>query len=290
MLKNKISIVVVNYNGKNQTINLLKSINKLDYPKDKIETIIIDNNSQDDSIRTIKKRFPQIIFLKNKKNIGYGPAVNIGARKANSKYILILNNDITLSENFLNEILKTFKTHKKCIVGPKLIIEGRNKHSWIQYFSPWTGKINMRHKKINRLTETQWIQGCAMFTTKRILKSLNYFDEGFAKIFFEDLDLCLRAQKKNIETLVNPQVVCHHIQSYTIKKIPNHEKLFYWYKNKIRFIIKHGNPFQIISVTAFTLLSALYWQVIKKQPNLKSFFQALVWNLKNLKQTQSLRN
>ncbi len=289
-MKDKVTIIAINFNGKNQTISLLNSIRKLKYPKNKIETIIVDNNSQDNSVQTLKKRIPRITLVENKKNIGYGPAINVGTRKANGKYILILNNDITLTPNFLNILLKTFETHRECIVGPKLLIKGRNKYAWIQNFSFWTGRINMKYKKADKLTKTQWVQGCAMLTTKSILKKIRYFDEGFATIYFEDLDLCLRAQKNNIETLINPQAECYHVQSYTIDRIPSSEKLFYWYKNKIRFITKHGNSFQILSVITISLISALYLQIIKNESSLKSFFKALIWNLKNLKQTQVLRN
>ena len=280
-MPDKVSIVAVNFNGKDQTIKLVNSIRKLKFPQNSIEVIIVDNNSRDNSVNLIKSKFPNISLIENKKNIGYGPAVNIAAKKAKGKYIFILNNDIILTPNCLRELLQTFKINPNIIVGPKLVSFGKNKSSQVQHFNYWTGNVNMSAKKAKKLTKTEWVQGCAMLTTKKILKSLDYFDEGFAKIYFEDQDLCKRAQKRGVELLINPKAIAYHRQSYSIDKMAKPERLFYWYKNKIRLIAKHGNPLQIISVTLITLASSLYWQLVKRQPTLGSFSRGLIWNLNN---------
>jgi GT2 family glycosyltransferase len=110
-----ISIVVLNWNGKEITEECLNSIKKQTF-KD-YEIILVDNNSTDGSSEYLKKRFPKINLIQNKENYGYAKGNNIGIKKAKGDYVLILNNDIILDKNFLKELDK--HKNKADILGAK---------------------------------------------------------------------------------------------------------------------------------------------------------------------------
>lgn len=290
-IANSISIISVNYNGGEQNLQLLTSIENLNFPKNKIQVIVVDNHSTDGSDKAIMEKFPNTILLKQKTNLGYGPAINIAIKKAVGQFIFIVNNDIILDANCPKLLLDFIKNNSNIgIVGPKLLpVKKKAQTAQYQKFNYWTGHVDMRSKIINKPTEVQWIQGCAMFMPKEICQKIGYFDEGFSKIYFEDIDYCVRTQAKGMRTLIYPKAVCYHLQSFTVDKISLSRKWYYWHKNKIRFVIKHANFLQMITVISFEILASFYWTFIKKQPNIKSLIKAIAVNTKNLNQTLSLR-
>ncbi|MCR5187847.1 MAG: glycosyltransferase family 2 protein [Treponema sp.] len=93
-----VSIIIVNYNTKELLANCLESIYR--HTKDlEFEVIVSDNGSTDDSINLIKEKYPQVILIENKENLGFGKANNRGLEKAQGKYIFYLNSDTLLLNN-----------------------------------------------------------------------------------------------------------------------------------------------------------------------------------------------
>ena len=103
MDKNKtlVSIIVLNYNGKKMADNLLKSLNKIDFPKNKIEIVFVDNGSTDGSQEFIRAKYPNIKLVENKENLGFDEGMNIGVRNSKGKYVTLLSNDLTADKNWL---------------------------------------------------------------------------------------------------------------------------------------------------------------------------------------------
>jgi GT2 family glycosyltransferase len=90
-----VSFVIVNYNGIQYLKECLEPIRDLDYPQKRVEIIMVDNCSTDQSIRFVKKTFPGVIVIKNDVN-NYTRANNLGIRKAKGEYIAFVNNDVRL--------------------------------------------------------------------------------------------------------------------------------------------------------------------------------------------------
>ena len=96
----KITIIILNWNGKNNTLECLKSISKITYQN--FKTLIVDNGSTDNSIFQIKNTCPNIKIIENKENLGFAKGNNIGIKHAienNSQYILLLNNDTIVDKD-----------------------------------------------------------------------------------------------------------------------------------------------------------------------------------------------
>ena len=107
-MSNKISIIIVNWNTKEYISSCLKSIYQncsLNY-----EIIVIDNNSIDDSVFYLKKYFPKIRLIQNKKNYGYAKANNQGVKLAKNEFVVILNPDTQIKKN--TPLSKNFAGHK----------------------------------------------------------------------------------------------------------------------------------------------------------------------------------
>lgn len=104
-----ISIITVNFNGKSFLRNLFNSIHNLDYPAEKIQAIMVDNNSTDGSVRFVKKEFPWVEVVSLKKNRGYAGGNNEGFKRAKGKYIALINNDCVVGKDWLSEMLLIFR-------------------------------------------------------------------------------------------------------------------------------------------------------------------------------------
>jgi O-antigen biosynthesis protein len=101
------SLIIVNYQGLRQTKDCLKSLQKLAYPQQQLDLILIDNCSQDESVNTLSELFPQVRVFVNSEN-NFAKALNLGISQAKGQYIGFLNNDATL------DLGKTPRKQQKC--------------------------------------------------------------------------------------------------------------------------------------------------------------------------------
>ena len=292
--KNKlptVTIITPNWNGGNQPLEFINSIKKLNYPQDKIQIIIIDNGSQDNSPIQIAKIYPDVKLICLKQNLGFSPAVNIGIKKAKGKFIFIGNDDLVMEKNSLRYLLNYLqKSPKTGIVGGKIYFKNKPKviSSCGQRFNFITGSVSIC-KNPNKKKEVDWVQGCALLFPRTLINQIGLLDDKFTKIYFEDFDLCLRAKKAGYKIVYYPKAIFYHGQSTTMDKIPDF-KLFQWYKNKIRFILKHLKPLNIVSTLFFQFILLIPYNILViKNINFKPFFKALSWNYKHLKQTLNER-
>jgi len=102
-----ITIITVNYNGKFFLENLFNSIGNLDYPREKLQIIMVDNASTDDSVYFTKKKYPFVEILASSKNLGFAGGNNAGVELARGDYIAFINNDCEADSNWLKSLLKT---------------------------------------------------------------------------------------------------------------------------------------------------------------------------------------
>lgn len=115
-----VSIIIVNYNGKHLLSDCLHSLTELDYPKDKYEVIVVDNNSNDDSAAFVHRNFPQFYLVRNQTNQGFVGGNNIGLHYANGEYIVLLNSDTTVDRTWLSEMVRAAYKPNVGIVNSKL--------------------------------------------------------------------------------------------------------------------------------------------------------------------------
>jgi len=102
-----VSIITINFNGARFLAGLFTSISNLDYPTEKIEVIMVDNNSSDSSCELVAKRFPHVKIVKLKSNTGFAQGNNAGFAAAKGEYIALLNNDCTVERQWLSGLVKT---------------------------------------------------------------------------------------------------------------------------------------------------------------------------------------
>lgn len=285
-----VSIVFPNYNGGKEPLECLASIRKLNYPREKIEVTVVDNNSKDGSDLTIKQKFPEVILLKNKKNFGFAKAVNLGIEKSSGKYIFIGNDDLIFEKNSLKNLVEYSLKHQKVgILGGKIYFKAEpNKICSAGYMMDrWTGNVCLAPHP-DKMKEPDWLQGCALLIPRKLFTKIGLLDSNY-KLLFDDFDLAIRAKKAGFKVVYNPTAVFWHGESLTVDQNKPH-KYYHWYKSKFRFLLKHMPIPNVLSILFFQMfIFTPYRALILKDGRFVPFLKGLSWNIKNLPKTLALR-
>ena len=121
----KIGIVILNYNG----VDLLKKfLPSVINNSEKHQIYVIDNNSNDNSVDFVEKNFKEIIIIRNEENYGFAKGYNEGLKQINEEVVCLLNNDVEVTTNWLNPVLKTFQTEIETVVVQPKILDFKNKN------------------------------------------------------------------------------------------------------------------------------------------------------------------
>ncbi len=219
-----------------------ESIKKLNYPKEKLEIIIIFNNSHALPKQT-QNKFPEVIFISPKKNLGFAKAVNLGITKSNGKYIFVGNEDLIVTPNSIKKMVSKMENRKNIgILGGKIYFKDKPiiiaSHGHDFNFLLGLVKDDPRSPDIEK--NPLWVDGGAMMISKKVLDKIGLFDEKFFPIYFEDADLCLRAKKAGWNVVYDPTIIFYHGQSQSFDAFPSWKKYLIWYKSKLRFMVKHA--------------------------------------------------
>lgn len=263
MIYPTITIVILNLNGKSIIQKCLKSVENVDYPNKKI--VVVDNNSNDGSQSFIKKNFPHVHLIENKKNKGVAEGQNIGikyALKIKSDYIFILNNDIKLEREILKQLLKILKKNSKIgIVGP--IMYWTNNPKQIQSAG---GIINWKTGGITHLNADEVdpplpklreidYMGLPLFKSSLIERIGLYNPEYFA--YYEDMDFCTRVKKSGFKVVCVTDAKVWHFGSHTTRKISGFVT-YYATRNRFWFMKEHSNSKQYLVFLLYLILRLSY--------------------------------
>ena len=244
-----LSIIIVNYNVEKYIISCIQSIYKHSRSNYKFEIIVIDNNSSDNSVKKIKKKYPNVKLIENSENYGYSIAANQGGLASKGEYLFFLNPDTFLIEDSLSVLIEKAKNIKeKFILGPVL---ATTKGSIHQSFWGETNLINTifsiyhldflnvtknyTFKKKSEL-EVNSVSGGAFFLAKKTFEDFQGFDENL--FWMEDIDFCKRVKDQGHKILYTQITrIIHYVgkSSLTNYKITVSNQLI----SKIKYFKKH---------------------------------------------------
>jgi len=259
-----LSIIIVNYNVKEFLLNLLESIQQA--IKDlSIEIIVVDNNSDDNSISAVNNKYPSVKTISNKENVGFGTANNQGIELSKGKFILLINPDTLVREDtFKKMITFLIKNPTVGLAGCKVLNpDGTMQLPCRRSFpGPWvsftkvTGlstmfpksklfaKYNLTYLNENETYEVDAVSGSFMMLTREAYEKTGGFDTDFF-MYGEDLDLCFRIQKLGMKVYyVSDTEIIHYKGESTKRSKIDETKLFYDAMHQ--FVRKHFSTSIII--------------------------------------------
>lgn len=216
-MKNEIliSFIIVNYNGEKYLPRLIHSLQK--QTNKSYEIIIIDNKSTDNSVKKIRRQFPQIQIILSA-NIGYGRGCNLGAQNAGGKYLVFLNPDNYLDPNYINDFVNIYRQKKlqssEAIGCMNCKIVGYN--SRISKKSIASGSIidifgNPRQSSSAKKNEDSFhVMGTGLFIEKKVFDRIGGFNPNFF-LYGEEIDLCWRLKTQGYRNIFTDKTVLYHL-------------------------------------------------------------------------------
>ena len=265
----EVSIIIPNYNGKSLLVKNLPTVvkalqNKANNIK---EIIIVDDASTDESVKYIKSNFPFIKLFKHTQNRGFSASVNMGARMAKGELLCLLNTDVSLTKNFLKEVIDIFKD--KTVFGVSLTEQSRGapQGKFENGYVVWESG-----KKYDELTSTFWISGGSGVFSRTIWMKLKGMDEElFTPFYWEDIDISYRALKRGYKLYWHPKAKVVHNHESTIGALDQKRTSMIKERNQLLFIWKNITSKRLIRLHIQGLIS----RTLKHPGYIKIIFMAL---------------
>ena len=209
------SIIIVNYNTSDLLLKCLRSIEENDTSLNK-EIIVVDNNSSDDSIKLLNKKYPKVKVIVNSSNLGYAKANNIGAKVAKGDYLLLLNSDTIINKGAISKLVSRASQDNSAISSCMLLNSDNsiqpqggslpslcNLFAWMLFIDdlPILSRLINRYQQrdanfFNKDQQPGWLSGTALLIKRDLFEKLDGLDENIF-MYAEDVEFCVRANLAN---------------------------------------------------------------------------------------------
>jgi len=239
----KISVIVVTYNSEKYIKKCLDSILESNYPN--YEILVIDNASSDNTLSELKKFQNKLKLIKNKKNLGFTKANNIGIKNSKGKIIVLINPDAYVTKNAILELVLPFLEDKKIMItGSKIYYPETKKIQSAGGIIQKNGLTNHLgygeedNYQFNYPRSVEYVTGAAMAVRKKLFEITGLFDSAYSPAYYEETDKCLRARKLGYKVVYVPESVVYHHESTTLGALSkNYLQIFH--RNRFRFIYRN---------------------------------------------------
>lgn len=206
-----LSVLIVNYNSGVYALECIHSL--LKQRRVVIEIIVIDNASQDDSVKLLRETFDrQIILVESKENLGFGRANNLAASKASGEFLLLLNPDTVITEpNVLKVLVDTLKNNPHIgLLGPAIEEPRKAKQVLPRYRYPSSRRLKYTNKFKQLPGKIAWLLGACMLIKRSVFNEIKGFDPDYF-LYGEDADICLRLRLAGYEIGYCDKVQISHV-------------------------------------------------------------------------------
>jgi N-acetylglucosaminyl-diphospho-decaprenol L-rhamnosyltransferase len=276
-----LSIIIVSWNVKELLKKCLRSIltqtQNISY-----EIIVIDNASIDGTADMIKREFPEVKLVINDRNLGFAAANNQGIKLAQGEILILLNPDTEIVDNALSEMVGYLKKHLKIgILGPKLLNSDKTLQPSIRRFPNLLDQLliltklpNFFPKLIAKYTAqdldyqksqvVEQVMGAALMTRREVINKIGNLDENF-KLWFNEIDWCLRSIKTGWQNHYLAQAEIIHYKGQSFSQLQAIKKQYEWNKNLLYYFAKHKPRWQwlvLLLAWPFSLILATIQQLL----------------------------
>ncbi|MGB3564840.1 MAG: glycosyltransferase family 2 protein [Thermoanaerobaculia bacterium] len=259
----RVMAFVLNYNGRDLTLQSLASLEGLDYPE--LEVVVVDNGSEDGSYEAVNEAFPKIHQIRVEVNKGPASGMNHGLRHAlagEADYILLLNNDIEVDPAMVTEMVRAAESDPEIgCVGPKAYYYSDRGRIWsaggiIRFKESVTrerGEGQLDRGQFDREQQVDYVNGCAMLIRRSALETTGLMDPLYY-LGVEDADWCMRMKRQGFRCHYTPRARLWHMVSHTLG-VYKPGRTFHTGRSSAIFVRRYANRRQWLSFLLFYTLS-----------------------------------
>jgi GT2 family glycosyltransferase len=225
-MQKKVYVIVLNWNGKEDTLECLESLRTTDY--DNYQVVLVDNGSEDDSVRAVRERFPEVEIVETGANLGFAGGNNVGMHYALEKgadYLYLINNDTTVHPDYLKELVAAAEADPRVgSAGSKIYYHSEPQRIWFA-----GGKINWlcnkgEHIGLDEMDEGQYdeqkeagyLTGCSLLVKREVVEKVGVLADDYF-LYYEDADYSLRIKNAGYKNLYVPTSRIYHKVSRSTK-------------------------------------------------------------------------
>lgn len=268
------SIIIVNWNGLLFLQKCLPDIrNSIRNSKYSFEIFLVDNASSDGSCEFVSADFPEIRLIRNQENLGFAKANNMALRQCNSKYILLVNNDIELPENVLDEMISYLEQNPKVgVSGCQLITPDNTPQRSFGDFHTFGQEckgllVNLLHPLLRnesapepyftdgKVREVDYICGAFFLIRKSVVDQIGMLDESYF-FYVEELDFCYRLKREtDFQIAFLPDLKVVHHGGGSSSSINRYKYQTQLLKSKLIFARKYYSRTQLLLYRVLSILT-----------------------------------
>lgn len=242
----KVFIIILNWNGLQDTLECLESVFNLDYPN--FEVIVVDNGSIDDSVEIISKRYTQVILIANEENLGYTGGNNIGMRYAmehTADYMWLLNNDTVVEPDTLSKLVDAAEKFPDIgLVSPVIYYyDEPDKVQFCGSYVDW-GNSTILYAAIKdaqvsdefQCGENVCLWGTALLINKHVVEKVGYLMEKYFA-YWEDTEYSIRAIKGGCRNLICPSARIYHKTAPPLPGVVQQSSHYFYYMIRNQYLL-----------------------------------------------------
>ncbi|SEM94954.1 hypothetical protein SAMN05216281_102417 [Cryobacterium luteum] len=275
-----VSVIVVNFRGAADTLECVRAVVDVDWPEDKIEILVVENGSGDDSeslLRAAMIDLPNVRLIVSEENLGFTGGSNLGARHAGGEFLAFLNNDAKPDAGWVRGALKQFEVSPQvAAVGSKVLDwEGLNV-DFVGGSVTWFGMGYKDHvtepdgDQFNRPRDILFGTGSALFVRAEVFKSVGGFDERMF-MFYDDVDLGWRLNLLGYRVRYAPDSKVFHKHHGSMKSFGQYREMYLLERNALFMLYKNLSTESLASFLPAALLLAARRSVSKSGLDAESF-------------------
>ena len=247
----KVGVVILNWNGIDDTVECLASVGQNTYPNTAI--IVVDNNSQDDSDEVLSKNDGGYVYLRQNKNLGWAGGNNRGIEECvrqNCDFVFLLNNDCTVLPDTIEHLVECDRRHPDVFSFIGSTVKNYYEPDKIDFAGSVTNsgsrlpsKITHNEKPISQSDEADvsvsaHVLGAAMFFRTGLLEEIGYIDERFF-LNFDETDWCTRAHKRGRPCGVSTKSFVFHKVGRSLGSAASPLSVYFMTRNHFLYCEKH---------------------------------------------------
>ena len=260
-----VNLFVLNWNGRDLTLDCLSSLEKITYPN--VKVYVIDNGSSDNSVTAIRNQFPDYEIIELPENYGFARGNNAGFElvKQKADYTIFLNNDTIVDPNFVEPLINAMESNSTVKQStPKIFYADNLDYIWfgggkVSLWAGWIRHLGIRQKDSMQFSfdrNVDYATGCCVCMRTVDFESIGMFDESFL-MYGEDVDLSLRFRKQGGQILFVPESKIWHKVSSSIGSQFSIRKWKRKNIGKMKLVIKHVHPAQLPIVIPLAILFSI---------------------------------
>lgn len=260
----RILAVVLNWNGGPLNLDCVRSILEQGLAPEDI--VFVDNASTDGSLALVRAEHPDLTFVENGANLGFGHGVNRGlevALERGAERVLLVNNDVVLGPRMLAELEAAMAHDERiAIAGPRVLDRAEPERvwcaggalTWRQNLSDLVGFGAPDGPAFQGTHPVDYVAGCAMLVRREVFETIGLFDGAYFA-YHEDVDFCMTAREAGFASYLVGHAVAYHAPHHSTGGGYSPARKYMMGVNTVWFLRRHGSPARWLSFFVFDVLT-----------------------------------